>query len=94
MNEFSVEVGPMRSFAFILAFLFAYHLMLSSVRADEKKSESSKKLREYAGGRDEEDLKVQDEIRTPTLTADRRSLEQRVLKSYLKKSDAEPSAKK
>lgn len=43
----------------------------------------------YPGGRDEEDLIVQDELKPATQTVDRRSIELHVLKTYFKKTDAE-----
>lgn len=43
----------------------------------------------YPGGRDEDDLKVQDELKSILQKVDRRSIELRVLKTHFKKTDAE-----
>lgn len=53
-----------------------------------------KKKRQYPGGVDDEDLKVQENLNPPKATADRRSIEQRVLKSYLKKTEVDTGSKK
>lgn len=60
-----------------------------------EKVNPSNQTRQYPGGRDEEDLKVQEELRTPTATLDRRTIEQKVLKNYLKKPEEKsPTQKK
>lgn len=43
----------------------------------------------YPGGRDEDDLKVQEELKPTSQTVDRRSIELRILKTHFKKTDAE-----
>lgn len=52
-------------------------------------SSTQKRLKAYPGGADEDEIKVQTELKPPTLTVDRRSIEHRVLKTYFKKSDEE-----
>ncbi len=52
-------------------------------------SAQSHRQRNYPGARDEDDIKVQEEQRSPTQTLDRRSIEMKVLKTYFKKTDAE-----
>ncbi len=56
-------------------------------------SANAKNLRNYPGGRDEEDLKVQESIVNPAAKLDRRTIEGKVLKINLKKvgSDSDES---
>lgn len=48
----------------------------------------------YPGSRDEQELKVQKEIRPAPPGVDRRTLDQRVLKSYIKKTESESEKNK
>lgn len=52
---------------------------------------NAKNLRNYPGGRDEEDLKVQEAIVNPSAKIDRRSIEGKVLKINMKKVNSEES---
>ncbi|OFZ17749.1 MAG: hypothetical protein A2Z20_02630 [Bdellovibrionales bacterium RBG_16_40_8] len=52
------------------------------------------KDRVYPGGHDEEDLKVQETLRSPVITVDRRMLEQKVLKNYFKKAEEDSGTPK
>src|SRR5687768_7820823 len=49
--------------------------------------------RNYPGGQDEEDLKVLPELNRPDVVIDRKTIEQNVLKNFLKKSEDESSKK-
>lgn len=52
----------------------------------------TKKLRDYPGGADEEDIKVQAELPTPPLKVDRKSIEQKALQAFLKKDGSAPAS--
>jgi hypothetical protein len=45
-----------------------------------------RKQKSYPGGRDEEDIRVQDVLRTPTVVVDRNMIQKKVLKNYFKKT--------
>jgi hypothetical protein len=84
-----------------LAFLLGLTIGLKSAQAEFVNSESaagvttssaSQKLRAYPGGKDEEDLKAQEELKSPTTLVDRRSVELKVLKSYFKNADMDSSS--
>lgn len=51
---------------------------------------SVSKKRQYPGGADEEDLKVQDELKVPVAKTDRRSIEIQVLRNHFKKDTPGP----
>jgi hypothetical protein len=68
-------------FGFLLALiLVAVSAQVLAAAVTEKKS------REYAGGADEEDLKVQTELPAPPVKVDRKSVEQKALQGFLKKT--------
>lgn len=72
-------------------FFFLFSVLGSTVlmAAENLNPAAVKKARAYPGGQDEEDLKVQEDLRVPTLTVDRRTIEQKVLKGYIKKTETE-----
>jgi hypothetical protein len=90
-----VSIKPMKTC--VLPVLFLFTILSSSFGfAQEEKDTSASagnQKRAYPGGRDEEDLKVQESLPTPTALADRRSIEQKVLKNYFKKADEEAGTK-
>lgn len=47
--------------------------------------------RQYPGGADEQDLKVQPQLTPPTAKIDRRTMDQRVLQNFLRKTGQTPS---
>lgn len=49
----------------------------------------TRKARTYAGGIDEDDLKVQADLPTPPVKVDRKSMEQRALQTFLKKGGSD-----
>ncbi len=61
-------------------------VVLVAISAEVLAAPSEKKAREYAGGADEDDLKVQTELPVPPVKVDRKSIEQKVLSGVLKKS--------
>jgi hypothetical protein len=63
--------------------------LAQNLSTEQRFSSPAVARRAYPGGRDEDDLVVQKELRAPTLTVDRRSIELRVLKNHFKKTDAE-----
>jgi hypothetical protein len=54
---------------------------------DNKTVTAIKKDKPYPGGRDEDDLKVQETLTPPTAVIDRHSIDVKVLKNYFKKAD-------
>lgn len=48
--------------------------------------ETSSANRQYPGGADEQDLRVQPELADPTLKTDRRSFEQKIMQNIFKKN--------
>ncbi|MEQ1665694.1 MAG: hypothetical protein ABL927_09995, partial [Bdellovibrionales bacterium] len=45
-----------------------------------------RKQKSYPGGRDEEDIRVQESLRAPTVVVDRNMIQKKVLKNYFKKT--------
>lgn len=70
-------------------FVFSFAFLLSSVG-----SANSSTTRQYPGGADEQDLRVQPELQEPTLKTDRRTFEQNIMKNVFKKNSSEASAVK
>jgi hypothetical protein len=68
----------------IFGFLIALVFVVVSARV--LAAATDKKVRGYAGGTDEEDLKVQAELPVPPTKLDRKSIEQKALQNYAKKN--------
>jgi hypothetical protein len=85
----------MKTSALFILLLFTVLVTPFSFAEEEKDDAVStvSQKRAYPGGRDEEELKVQESLPTPTTLADRRSIEQKVLKNYFKKADEEAGSK-
>lgn len=92
----------MRTGLKLLLLLVAFTVLLSGVAfwlgqtmalaADEPKSQQKGQTRQYPGGADEEDLKVQPRITLAPAVVDRRSIEQKVLKNFMKTPDSVPAS--
>jgi hypothetical protein len=66
----------------ILAFTVLYAICSGSVSF----AETSSANRQYPGGADEQDLRVQTELADPTLKTDRKSFEQKIMQNIFKKN--------
>ena len=81
-------------FSFILIFIFAVFLAKTAWASNEtptlainaSTTQAKKNQRNYPHGQDEEDLKVQTELKRPEAHLDEKSIQARVLKNFLKKT--------
>ncbi len=93
-EDFFASLRAMKFLAMLLS--LGIVMSVGVVHGQSQMSGTSSNLnssRTYPGGIDEEDLKVQEDMRNPVATVDRRTIEQRVLKSYTKKVEEETSSK-
>lgn len=67
----------------LLIFTFAIMGSSLTMAADAQAPASA---RQYPGGADEQDLKVQPELKPPTAKTDRRTMDQKVLQNFLRKT--------
>ena len=82
----------MRRFFVILVAGFLWTVMAHSEGETDvapAAASGGKKQRNYPGGRDEEDLRVQETPRSPTQVTDRTQMNKMVLRNYFKKTGIE-----
>jgi hypothetical protein len=78
------------SFTFLFALIFtacAWAAAATPNSSAQTENKTGARVRSYPGGRDEEDLRVQDVLVTPTARIDRKSLDSKVIKETNGKSD-------